>query len=353
MTEKIGKTPKINPNMIKNVYESNFKEEIIKICNLIEEFPYIGMDTEFPGIVYSKDEYKQLSNYNLIKKNVDDLKVIQVGITLADINGNFPENICTWQFNLRFDSENDLSNKESIQLLVSSGINFNKHQSHGISHLEFGAMLYGSGLLLNPDVYWVTFHGIYDFAYLLRVIKNIRLPDKESEFYEDLKTYFGTYYDLRYLIQFTDYSKGSLQKLASECNVQRVGTQHQAGSDSLVTLMAFFKICKEINCTTPITNYKNKLFHYNEKDDVDYDSNNKFLNMQKMNYYNGGNMNNMNNNMMFLYNHPMYNNGMNLNGMNNMNSLNNMNNMSNNLNMNNIPSYMMMNYNLTNDGKDI
>lgn len=350
--DKISKTNKIHPNMIKNVYENNFREEIEKICFLIEDFPYIGMDTEFPGIVYSKDEFKQLSNYNLIKKNVDDLRVIQVGITLADQFGNFPENICTWQFNLRFDSENDLSNKESMQLLISSGINFSKHNSNGISHLEFGEMLYTSGLILNPEVYWVTFHGIYDFAYLLKVIKNVKLPDKESEFYDDLITYFGTYYDLRYLIQFTDYSKGSLQKLASECNVQRIGTQHQAGSDSLVTLMAFFKISKEICCTTPISNYKNKLFHYNEKDDVDYESNNKFMNMQQMKYY-GGNMSNMNNNMMFIYNHPMYNNNLNMNGINNLNGINNMSTMSSNLNMNNIPSYMMMNYNLNNDGKDV
>lgn len=34
--------------------------------------------------------------------NVDLLKVIQVGITLADDEGNYPEEISTWQFNFRF-----------------------------------------------------------------------------------------------------------------------------------------------------------------------------------------------------------------------------------------------------------
>lgn len=34
--------------------------------------------------------------------NVDLLKVIQVGITLIDEQGNFPEEASTWQFNFKF-----------------------------------------------------------------------------------------------------------------------------------------------------------------------------------------------------------------------------------------------------------
>jgi len=45
------------------------------------------------------------SNYKNIKKNVDNLKVIQVGITLTDENGEFPEDYSTWQFNFKFDLE--------------------------------------------------------------------------------------------------------------------------------------------------------------------------------------------------------------------------------------------------------
>ena len=35
--------------------------------------------------------------------NVDKLKVIQVGISLADEEGFMPPGVGTWQFNFRFD----------------------------------------------------------------------------------------------------------------------------------------------------------------------------------------------------------------------------------------------------------
>jgi CCR4-NOT transcription complex subunit 7/8 len=34
--------------------------------------------------------------------NVDLLKIIQVGLTLADDDGNYPQEVTTWQFNFRF-----------------------------------------------------------------------------------------------------------------------------------------------------------------------------------------------------------------------------------------------------------
>lgn len=38
-----------------------------------------------------------------MRSNVDLLKTIQVGLTLADEEGNFPPDTCTWQFNFHFD----------------------------------------------------------------------------------------------------------------------------------------------------------------------------------------------------------------------------------------------------------
>ena len=39
--------------------------------------------------------------------NVDLLKIIQVGLTLADEEGNFPQDISTWQFNFHFSVKYD------------------------------------------------------------------------------------------------------------------------------------------------------------------------------------------------------------------------------------------------------
>ena len=42
-----------NNSSIVEVYEENFIQEIKNLISLIKEYNYIGMDTEFPGIVYS------------------------------------------------------------------------------------------------------------------------------------------------------------------------------------------------------------------------------------------------------------------------------------------------------------
>lgn len=304
MSEKTKRTNVVNPSMIKNVYAHNLKQEMLVISQLLEEFHYIGMDTEFPGIVYSKEtaQFRNLSNYHLTKLNVDALKVIQVGITLADKDGYYPEETCTWQFNLKFDLSTDMYQQSSIQLLSSSGIDFEAHNTNGISHIEFGEYLLTSGLVLNENISWVTFHGIYDFAYLLKLIKNLKLPETEKDFYDDLDLYFNIYYDIRFVVQYTDYSKGSLQKLASECNIQRIGTQHQAGSDSVVTLMIFYKLHFDTFVNVPISSYKNSLFHYIEKDDVEFDSNSKMFYPNPMNGFRS--------NLMYMYPHYNYNIGM-------------------------------------------
>mmetsp|Transcript_21642 Transcript_21642/g.33295 ORF Transcript_21642/g.33295 Transcript_21642/m.33295 type:complete len:92 (+) Transcript_21642:13-288(+) len=43
--------PKSN-NMIQDVWFSNFFEAMDTIISLVDDYPYISMDTEFPGTVY-------------------------------------------------------------------------------------------------------------------------------------------------------------------------------------------------------------------------------------------------------------------------------------------------------------
>lgn len=61
-------------------------------------------DTEFPGIVARPiGTFKTGSDYHYqtMRCNVDMLKIIQLGITLCDEEGNRPEGM-TWQFNFQF-----------------------------------------------------------------------------------------------------------------------------------------------------------------------------------------------------------------------------------------------------------
>ena len=69
-----------------------------------------------------------------------------------------------------------------------------------------------------------------------------KLPDSETEFLESLKIFFPNLYDIKYLMMSTDNLMGGLQSVANRMKVKRIGAQHQAGSDSLLTGQVFFKI---------------------------------------------------------------------------------------------------------------
>jgi hypothetical protein len=46
----------------------------------------------------------------------------------------------------------------------------------------------------------------------------------------------------QYLMKSCKNLKGGLQEVADQLELERIGPQHQAGSDSLLTGMAFFKM---------------------------------------------------------------------------------------------------------------
>jgi len=231
--------------VIKEVYAENLEEEIKVIKSVIGEYNYIGMDTEFPGTVYSLNNLTNDFYYKTMEKNVNSLKLIQLGITLTNKNGEYPTKIPyhTWQFNFKYDEKKDLYSEDSLNLLKSAGIDFEKLKKNGIEHQKFAEIMKESGLVLNPKRIWVSFHGSYDFAYLLKLLINENLPTSESEYIRLLGCYFPNYYDIRILIKDIDtYFHGGLNKLIYELDIKRKGIKHQAGSDSIATIEAYHKL---------------------------------------------------------------------------------------------------------------
>merc|ERR1712232_1396019 len=246
----------------------NADEEMEIIREIIETHPFVAMDTEFPGIVVRPicDTFSPDFHYKSLKVNVDLLKIIQLGLAFADADGNFAPGCPCWQFNFKFNLNDDMFAQDSIDLLVNSGISFSDHASRGIDPHRFGELLMVSGLVLDDRVKWVSFHSGYDYGYLLKLLTTIELPNEEKSFFETLRLYFPNIYDIKYMTSLCDGHFGGLQKLADDLGCPRVGQEHQAGSDSLLTMSTYFELARQkfAGPTGDIDDgkYKNELFGY-------------------------------------------------------------------------------------------
>lgn len=84
------------------------------------------------------------------------LKLIQLGLTFTDQEGNLPligNHYCIWQFNFReFNLKEDMYAQDSIELLKQSGIDFQANEERGIDVQRFGELLMVSGVVLSDKV---------------------------------------------------------------------------------------------------------------------------------------------------------------------------------------------------------
>lgn len=113
-----------------------------------------------------------------------------------------------------------------MDLLKRSGFDFKKHKTQGIPSQMLGEYLITSGICLNPNTHWITFHGGIDFGYLLRVLIGSDLPKDEAIFFDNLNCYFQNFYDIKEIKRDYYLLQGGLSKIAKELEVDRIGTNH-------------------------------------------------------------------------------------------------------------------------------
>ena len=304
-SEDLSDTDTTNTSFIKEVYNENLDEAFKEIASIKKKYNYIGMDTEFPGCVYKLKTLTKDFYYKSMKDSVNSTKLIELGISFTNEKGQFPDKYKyhTWQFNFEFDKKNDKITQSSLNLLEQCGIDFTKLKRKGIKHKLFAEYFVISGLVLNPDVKWISFHGCYDFGYLLKLLISQPLPEKEKDFLNLCDTYFINYYDIKTMVKRMDNLQGGLNKLAQNLEVLREGKTHQAGSDSVVTIDVYFKLRENgVLQDDKITKDKNCLFGIaNEEDNKETITYPQFAHLA----YQGNNNNNMLY-MPYLYNNSYY-----------------------------------------------
>ncbi|KAJ9471892.1 putative CCR4-associated factor 1-like protein 6 [Diplonema papillatum] len=236
--------------MILDVWAANLEEEFERIRQIIVDYPYISMDTEFPGVVArpigsfrSNTEFY----YQTLRCNVNLLKIIQLGVTFSDEKGNHPPGTVCWQFNFKFNLSDDIYAQDSIDLLADSGIDFAKFAKDGIEVNTFAELLLSSGLVLDAGVpvTWLSFHAGYDYGYLIKILTDAELPAEENDFFDLMDTYFPNVFDIKFILKQTGgriSDTTGLSRLGDMLAVHRIGPAHQAGSDSLLTAHCFFKL---------------------------------------------------------------------------------------------------------------
>ncbi|KAA8545402.1 hypothetical protein F0562_020186 [Nyssa sinensis] len=221
--------------MIREVWKENFDDEMCRIHVLMFSHHVMVIDTEFPGFLRNtpRDAYEE-QRYEDLKFNVDRMELIQLGFALCDERGEIG---AVWQFNFsNFNPVTDVHVPASIQLLRKNGIDLEKNLQEGVDVCVFAEHLKRI-MSVHHRLQWITFHGLYDLAYLLKMLSGKKeLPDSLPQFAKTAGDVFGSVYDVKFMARYCDGLMGGelgLERLAKILDVERVGEAHQAGSDYL------------------------------------------------------------------------------------------------------------------------
>ncbi|KAJ6704946.1 CCR4-ASSOCIATED FACTOR 1-like protein 11-RELATED [Salix purpurea] len=217
----MGSTMKSSkPIHVREVWADNLVAEFSLIKEAISRFSFGSLDTEFPGILFLSNHDKSL-------------------LSQAPPSHNY----CLMK---DFNIEHDPFNNESIELLERQGIDLKKNREKGIDSSDFAWMVLSSRhFFSNSSLSWITFHGAYDFGFLIKILTRRELPCDMGSFLGMVRLFFGVrVYDTKLMMGSMSGLRGGLERVAKLLGVeQTTGRRHQAGSDSLLNLQTMRGCC--------------------------------------------------------------------------------------------------------------
>jgi len=205
---------------IRQVTAANYEAELDAIGSLLARYPFVAIDTEYPGTVHrpppgrSAGQLAPPERYALVKANVDELPIVQLGLTLCDEFGNIPVALdgsgrpleVAWEVTFSdFDARRDRHAPESVAFLRSRGVDFDQSRARGVASAAFAAKLAAilSSRRGRGELTWAAFGGAYDFAYLVKMLAGGRpLPGTWHAFATQVRALLGgRLFDAKYMAE--------------------------------------------------------------------------------------------------------------------------------------------------------
>uniref|UniRef100_A0A0D9XHF7 poly(A)-specific ribonuclease n=1 Tax=Leersia perrieri TaxID=77586 RepID=A0A0D9XHF7_9ORYZ len=249
---------------LRSLTAANMNAEMQLIGHLMSHYTYISIDVEYAGIVYhpavASRNLTPDERYALVKANVDEVPIVQLGITLSDSQGNLPMfhdhlgliHEMAWEVVFSdFDASRGHAHAvNSVKFLESQGIDFDLARLTGVSSTLFGQRLLA---ILPPspeELTWSAFGAAYDMAYILKMLTGGQpLPESRQEFIAQTKSRLGggRIFDSKYMVE---HDQNDLRDVGLRQTATRLGVGQQVQMTPMLagykTILAsrIFSICR-------------------------------------------------------------------------------------------------------------
>ncbi|XP_066373620.1 probable CCR4-associated factor 1 homolog 11 [Miscanthus floridulus] len=236
---------------VRSLWEDNLELELRFVYSFVHNARYAAVNIHYLGVIHggSQKHTSQTADerYSVIKANVDALKPIQVGLAIYNDFGH----IVAWEFNLRgfHPATADPHAANSVGYLDEArGLSFDEHQAHGITASRLATGLNGCGLFRRPQISWITYAGVYNIGYLMKILSmGNPLPDSLGGFLDMVRQFLGQdVYDVARIAVDCALPPGQEHVASSLCLVPAALSPRLAGAGSLLALQAFMRLKYEM-----------------------------------------------------------------------------------------------------------